>query len=479
MNNPQQSNLIHQCLWRHICASWLLLLLALPAVVQAQFTYTTSNGTITITRYAGPGGAVTIPSTINGLPVTSIGDFAFDGCNSLTSVTIGNGVSSIGNAAFYLCTSLTTITIPNSVTNLGNDAFAGCTSLTGITVDASNPVYSSLDGVLFNKSQTTLIQCPGGKAGSYSIPISVTNVGDSAFDCPSLTSVTIPDGVTSIGNSAFDSCGSLTSLTIPDSVTSIGYYAFASCSSLTNITIGNGLTSIATAAFEHCTKLASVTIGDSVSSIANEAFWDCPSLTSVTFGNGLISIGDSALGGCHSLASVTIPDSVTSIGIGAFNGCWSLTNVTAGTSVTSIGPSAFYNCTRLTSVYFRGNAPSLGGAVFDYWDMGYQVSDPVTSYYLPGTTGWASMFGGRPAALWLLPYPTILSNGSGFGVQTNGFGFIISWATNIPVVVEASTNLADHTWSPVATNTLTGGSSYFSDPQWANYPARFYRLRQP
>ena len=75
--------------------------------------------------------------------------------------------------------------------------------------------------------------------------------------------------------------------------------------------------------------------------------------------------------------------------------------------------------------------------------------------------------------------PRILSSGSIFGVRTNQFGFIISWATNIPVVVEASTNLATPVWTPVATNTLTDGSSYFSDPQWADHPGRFYRLRSP
>jgi len=102
---------------------------------------------------------------------------------------------------------------------------------------------------------------------------------------------------------------------------------------------------------------------------------------------------------------------------------------------------------------------------------------------LPGTTGWPTPppepFGGRPTALWALPYPLILNNGQGFDVQTNGFAFIISWATNISVVVEACTDLVNPDWSPVATNTLTGGSSYFSDPDWTNYPSRFYRLRSP
>jgi hypothetical protein len=138
--------------------------------------------------------------------------------------------------------------------------------------------------------------------------------------------------------------------------------------------------------------------------------------------------------------------------------------------VTSIGWAAFYGCSSLTGVYFKGNAPSLLGAyAFEY--------TPATVYYLPGTTGWYRKLEGHPTALWVLPNPLILNNGPSFGVGTNGFGFIISWATNISVVVEASTNLVNPLWSPMATNTLTTGASYFSDPQWTNYPGRFYRIR--
>jgi len=197
----------------------LLLLLTLPAVVQAQFNYTTNNGTITITGYSGPGGAVVIPSTINGLPVTRIGDFAFYYCTSLGAITVDalnsvyssedgvlfnksqtlliqcpggkagsytipNSVTNIEDGAFFSCTSLASVTIPNSVTSIGNEAFHYCTSLSAITVDALNSVYSSEDGVLFNKSQTLLIQCPEGKAGSYTIPNSVTSIGNDAARWP-------------------------------------------------------------------------------------------------------------------------------------------------------------------------------------------------------------------------------------------------------------------------------------------------------
>jgi len=299
----------------------LLLLLALPGAVQAQFDCTTNNGTITITKYTGPGGAVAIPNTTNGFPVTRIGTNAFYNCTSLTSVTIPNTVTSIGFAAFRGCTGLTTVTIPNTVTSIGLAAFEQCTSL---------------------------------------------------------TSVTIGEGVTRSGGWAFDQCTRLTSVTIPNSMTNIGEYDFAWCSSLTNVTIGN--------------------------------------------------------------------------------------------SVTSIGEGAFESCTSLTGVYFKGNAPSGGSGAF-YYDYN------VTVYYLPGTTGWGTTYGDLPTALWWLPNPLILTIGPSFGIQTNGFGFIISWATNIPVVVEASTTLTNPTWSPISTITLTGGSAYFSDPTWTNYPSSFYRIR--
>jgi len=129
-----------------------ILMLVAPYVVRAQFAFTTNNGTITITGYTGPGGNVTIPESTKGLPVTSIGDYAFSGCSSLTDVSIPNSVTSIGDSAFEGCSSLTDVSIPNSVSGIGDSAFAGCTSLSALTVDPLNSVYSSVDGVLFDKS---------------------------------------------------------------------------------------------------------------------------------------------------------------------------------------------------------------------------------------------------------------------------------------------------------------------------------------
>ena len=249
------------------------------AATYGNLTYSISNGEVTITDCSTSATKVTIPSTINGYPVTSIGgsafsdctglrsitipnsvtsigDYAFSWCDSLTSVTIGNSVTSIGNYAFryctglasitipdsvtsignyafYFCTGLTSVTIPDSVTSIGDYAFSYCTSLTSITVGSENRYYSSNEqGVLFSKDKTNLILYPMGKTATvYEIPDNVTSIGGSAFrNCTSLTSITIPDSVTSIRSYAFFRCTGLTTVTIPDSVTIIDRDAFYNCS---------------------------------------------------------------------------------------------------------------------------------------------------------------------------------------------------------------------------------------------------------
>jgi hypothetical protein len=193
-----------------------------------------------------------------GNSVENIGTEAFYQCSSLESITIPNSVTNIEYKAFEGCSALTSVTIGNSLTSIGYSVFPGCISLTSFQVDNSNTAYSSEDGVLFNKTKTMLILYPAGKAGTYTIPNSVTFIGDVAFsECNSLTSVIIPNSVTDIGDGAFY-YSSLTTVTIPNSVTDIGNHVFCGCSGLTSVTIPNSVTVIGDYAFGSCTGLTEI-----------------------------------------------------------------------------------------------------------------------------------------------------------------------------------------------------------------------------
>ena len=217
--------------------------LALPMLTQAQFTFTTNNGAITITGYTGSGGTVVIPAATNGYPVTTIGVAAFEEA-ALISLTIPDGVTSIEDAGLLGCSSLTRVALSGSVTNLGEEVFLGCSSLKGVA-----------------------------------IPDGVTSIGSGEFDgCLDLTNVTIPDSVTNIGSAAFYDCFSLTNIAIPHSVTSIGTQAFYDCTSLTSVTVPNSVTNISGSAFDKCAKLTSVYFSGNAPSPTND--------TSVFTGDG-------------------------------------------------------------------------------------------------------------------------------------------------------------------------------------------------
>ena len=322
--------------------------------------------------------------------VTSIGNSAFRGCSSLSSITIPEGVTSIGWDAFSGCSSLTSITIPESVTSIGDCAFWGCSGLTSVKIPEG---VTSIENEAFRGcSSLSSITIPGGVTsigdwafsgcGSLTnvrIPEGVTSIGDCAFfDCSSLTGVRIPEGVTSIGVYAFSGCSSLTSIMIPEGVTNIWYWTFSGCSSLTSIMIPEGVTSIGHEAFSGCSSLTSVRIPESVTSIGSEAFSGCSSLTSITIPGGVTSIGSEAFSGCSSLTGITISEGMTSIGEYAFSGCSGLTSVRIPEGVTSIGSGAFYGCSSLTNVRIPEGVTSIGEYAFEDCSSLTSVIIPVS-----------------------------------------------------------------------------------------------------
>jgi len=326
----------------------------------------------------------------------------FADCTSLISVTIPNSVTTIGTSAFHSCESLTSITLPDSVTTIGSDAFYGCTSLSAMNVDTGNNVFSSQDGVLYNKDKTTLIFCPQRKTGALTIPNSVTTIGEGALSgCTDLTSVTIPNSVTIIRDHAFSGCTSLTSVTLPDSVTTIGGggmgRAFSRCTSLSSVTIPNSVTYIAANTFEDCTGLSTINVdaANTVYSSQDGVLYNkdktiltsCPAgKTGVfTIPDSVTSIGSGAFYGCTRLTGITIPTNVTDIGSFAFYGCSRLTGITIPDSVTRIEDYTFCYCTSLTSVTFQGTISNFRSA-FGYSGYDGYIGD-LRERYLAGGTG--------------------------------------------------------------------------------------------
>jgi hypothetical protein len=398
------------------------------------FGWQKSGDGATITGYGGPGGVVTVPGIIpfgsTNLPVTSIGDHAFEAKSSVTSIVLGSGLTTIGIGAFSPCFNLTSINIPDGVVSIGEGAFMDCQVLTNIT-----------------------------------IPNTLTVIGDLAFyGCPGPTNVIFGSGLTSIGAQAFSGCRDLLAFTVDPANSFYSSQGGVLFSKNTNTLIQFP-----------CGVGGSYVIPNSVTNIETNAFADCVNLDSVAIPNSVTTIGGYAFINCYGLTNITIPDRVTSIGNYTFFECFSLTSVIFGSAVTSIGENAFGNCADLNSIYFRGNAPTADSTVFAS-DTGGETN--VIAYFLPGPANW-SVFAantGVPVTLWL---PQIQTGASGFGVQTNQFDFSINWTGGQTITIEACTNLFSPDWQPLQTNTLVANSLYFSDPQGTNYPARFYRILSP
>ena len=299
-----------------------------------------------------------IPSTVQVgetvYNVKSIGWSAFNGCASLTSVTIPDGVTTIDWSAFYGCSGMQTINIPDGITSIGSNAFYNCSSLTAISLPSS---VSSINQYAFQNCSNL---------ASINIPNGITSINQSTFgNCDALTSITLPSSVTSIGDNAFNDCNNLASINIPDGVTNIGQYAFCNCPKLSSINIPNGITGIKTGTFYNCDALTTITLPSSVNSIGNEAFWSCDNLASINIPDGVTNIGEQAFSNCQKLSSINIPDGITTIKIYTFSNCDALTSITLPSSVNSIGDYAFYGCNNLASINIPNGVTNIGECAFN------------------------------------------------------------------------------------------------------------------
>lgn len=233
------------------------------------------NGAAVITIYNGHDRVVNIPSSLDGYTVTEVSDSAFknrDGSADIQEINVPDSVTEIGNYAFEDLPELKKVTIGKGVKSLCVNAFWGTSKLQAISVSGANPVFCTVDGILYNKQKTELIWVPRGITGRVTLQKGLTGIGESKLDgCTEITELTIPEGVKNIGYAAVASCTKLTKVTLPDSLQIIGYWAFSGCTSLTSINIGQNVTSIAYMAFGGCTSLKSLAIPKNVEYIANKA----------------------------------------------------------------------------------------------------------------------------------------------------------------------------------------------------------------
>lgn len=348
--------------------------------------YTGSEGTInkaiqTYQAHTLPTNAFKIPMDVDSIPsilqniilpssITTIGNYAFNACQSLKAIDIPTTVSNIGHLAFSSCASLTQITIPSSVTEIGVNIFENCRALQKIDVDKNNSNYSSSEGILFDKQQTSLMFCPLKKQGTYKIPATVNSI----------------NGV------AFMNCDQLSSLFIPSSVNSIGEMAFCRCSASISVDANNQNYSSDEGVLYNKTKTklffcppstkGHFIIPSTVTSIERQAFVVCCDLSSVTIPNSVQSIGIGAFNGCDKISTINVPSSVTSIGHSAFGFCTGLTSVKISSSVVTINSSAFEYCSELSSITVYSPIPiNLNGDQSK--DVFLNVNKNTCTIYVP------------------------------------------------------------------------------------------------
>ncbi len=308
--------------------------------------------------------------------VTTIGERAFSNCEALADLSLGSGLISIGNSAFSGCISLTSVLIPDSVTSIGNSAFNGCSHLLEITLSSNLELIDEF--LLSACSSLQQINIPdrvkeiGYQAFSNCTALSnvsfgsgLERIGSEAFRyCTSLTHVELPYGLTFVGNGAFSYCYTLQQITMPASVTTLEPYAFDHCLALTEFTLPGKVTEVSNNLFYSCIKLQTVRLHDAITAIGDSAFYHCNSLTDITIPNSVTSLGNDTFNGCTSLRTVNIPNGVTAIGMDTFFGCEGITEITLPDAINSIGDDAFYGCKSLTEITIPASVASIGNSAF-------------------------------------------------------------------------------------------------------------------
>lgn len=397
-------------------------------------TYISTNGA-RIVRYLGTNRSVTIPDTLGGQAVISIGQdtlwtgrgvfssslyitnvtfstnileisyHAFLGATALTNVSLPSRayiissqafvdcyslrninlaeVQVIGEEAFSNCTNLSNISL-TSVRNLGNRAFNNCTGLINISIGnqmiyRGNDVFAgctNVSAVSFAQG----VRSVGGlnnlpNLSSVSLPSSVNTIEPDAFSGSGVRSISLPSNITAIGVSAFKDCRNLSSLTIPAGVTEIARETFAR-SGLSSIALPSKLARVGDSAFLGCGNLLAITIPNTLTNLGNNTFESCTNLINVALSTGLHSLGNGTFFNCTKLRDLIIPDRVSSVGSGAFQNCGALTNVVLSKNTFSLGARAFANCTNLPSV-------SIPDSVAVLEDQVFQNCSRLTSVFLP------------------------------------------------------------------------------------------------
>lgn len=379
-----------------------------PEYTHGVLTYHNWGDHIVIIKCDMQAESVEIPTELDGLPVTAIGDYAFLGCTNLTEITIPEGITSIGTKAFFDCKNLMEIKLPETLERIGYEAFEGTgwmivkralagkvivndTLISGspsmkaaiisndITKIADHAFanFYDLDTVELHKGVTSIGQytfksCD--KLTEITLPESLSELGKGAFMATGLTSVTLPETITEVPEQLCNGCADLSEVTLHNGITAIGGDAFSSCPSLQSITIPQSVTKLGTAAF-FASGLTSVELPDSVTELGVSLFSNCEELTEARLPHGIGTIPNMLFNYCPALRHVEIPDTVTSIGENAFADT-GLTTVTIPEGVTEIEWGAFENA-KLATVYLPKSLTQIGGYAFS--------GCPLTDVYYAGT----------------------------------------------------------------------------------------------